>query len=436
METCRFARRCLVAALFGVAAGWAGEAKPVDALFEDMPVGWQVTESWVVPKGEADGIGARLGGGLTRLSNTFILVNGQAVRVNILDATDPAAATAIYKSILKMKADPVFCHRTGERVIELSGRGVTVPLAHRVVYELGIRRKPAVVQYRVVSDIALVDRADYMAFNELTQLLIQDSKRRDGNLERTRRIKELASGFIFGNKLTLRMPTDLSSKPSYRFVPPPVQTRPDPKTESVSYWFASTPRRHGIPHVRLTAGLRCTADPLTPSQQRFSKSLVAGTKFWPAEDPEVAALAEKITADADGTGAKIKAILQWLTPHRNLKPDGPAGSRWGVKKVLAQGYGRCWDSSDCFVTLCRALGIAARQVGGWHYGGDGHVWAEVLVPDRGWLQVDPTGGGQIRCGVFHLPYFTTTDGHMPILYVTYPTFDILQTSPLQKEKRP
>ena len=98
-----------------------------------------------------------------------------------------------------------------------------------------------------------------------------------------------------------------------------------------------------------------------------------------------------------------------------------------MKKVLKQRYGRCWDSSDCFVTLSRAAGVPARQVGGWLYGTSGHVWAEVLTDGKGWQQVDPTGGGRLDCGIYHIPYFTTETGDMPILYVSMPQIDILQT---------
>jgi len=96
-----------------------------------------------------------------------------------------------------------------------------------------------------------------------------------------------------------------------------------------------------------------------------------------------------------------------------------------VKKVLEQGYGHCWDSADCFVTFCRAVGIPARQIGGWLYGSCGHGWAEVLLEGRGWQQVDPTGGGKIACGIYHIPYFTTENGEMPILYVAMPQIEVL-----------
>jgi transglutaminase-like putative cysteine protease len=91
-----------------------------------------------------------------------------------------------------------------------------------------------------------------------------------------------------------------------------------------------------------------------------------------------------------------------------------------VAKVLEQKFGHCWDFSDCFVTLARAAGVPSRQVAGWLYGGTGHVWAEFYREGKGWQQVDPTGGATLPCGIYHLPWFTTESGEMPILYLSMP----------------
>lgn len=59
----------------------------------------------------------------------------------------------------------------------------------------------------------------------------------------------------------------------------------------------------------------------------------------------------------------------------------------------------------------------------------GHVWAEVLTEDGKWRQVDPTGGGKLECGIYHIPYFTTETGEMPILYLSMPQIEILKPQP-------
>ncbi|MFD2273469.1 transglutaminase family protein [Undibacterium arcticum] len=63
----------------------------------------------------------------------------------------------------------------------------------------------------------------------------------------------------------------------------------------------------------------------------------------------------------------------------------------------------CEHYASSFVVLMRALGIPARVVTGYQGGemnpidgymtirqSDAHAWAEVWLPQRGWLRVDPT----------------------------------------------
>jgi hypothetical protein len=85
------------------------------------------------------------------------------------------------------------------------------------------------------------------------------------------------------------------------------------------------------------------------------------------------------------------------------------------------------------VTLCRASGVPCRQVGGWLYGCSGHIWAEVIMGDK-WVQVDPTGGPGTKCGIYHIPYFVTEDGHMPVLYMSLPKIE-MQTAPVAGAKQ-
>lgn len=229
---------------------------------------------------------------------------------------------------------------------------------------------------------------------------------------------------VTGEQLALRRPAGTAAV--YRFSPEPVRTETQGPARVV-YTFDRPPAVFGVPCVIFTGEIRCAAGGLTPESRVTGASLLSATPHWPVDDPEVTALTRQITAGQNTAAAKVQAILGWLTPGTNITSEGRAGSRWGVKKVLKQKFGHCWDSSDRFVTLTRAAGIPARQVGGWLFGADGHIWAEVLLEGQGWQQVDPTGGDRLPCGIYHIPWFTTETGEMPILYLSMPKVGIVGT---------
>jgi transglutaminase-like putative cysteine protease len=191
------------------------------------------------------------------------------------------------------------------------------------------------------------------------------------------------------------------------------------------YEFASLPHDHDVPYAQVTADIEVPAADETGSSAPPGRSCLSSTAFWPASDPDIKALAEDIGKGLVGPEKRVEAFLEWLAPEKNIAFGGPlTGSRWGVKKVLSQKFGCCWDFSDCFITLCRAVGIPARQVGGWFYGMEGHVWAEVFCGGV-WKQVDPTGGGRLDCGIYHVSYFRSDTGAMPILYLDRPSISIV-----------
>jgi transglutaminase-like putative cysteine protease len=121
------------------------------------------------------------------------------------------------------------------------------------------------------------------------------------------------------------------------------------------------------------------------------------------------------TADADG-------LMPWL--RAQIGPPGePAmdfllrltwvihsGFAYGVRyeegvqspaETLRLGSGTCRDYAWLMVEALRHLGYAARFVTGYLYSADAaavrgagatHAWAQVFLPDLGWLEFDPTNG--------------------------------------------
>lgn len=67
--------------------------------------------------------------------------------------------------------------------------------------------------------------------------------------------------------------------------------------------------------------------------------------------------------------------------------------------VLARGNGSCSEYSFVYISLCRAAGLPARYVGSVVVRGDDasyddvfHRWAEVYLPNYGWVPIDASAG--------------------------------------------
>lgn len=131
----------------------------------------------------------------------------------------------------------------------------------------------------------------------------------------------------------------------------------------------------------------------------------APTRLLPI-DGIVADTARAIIGTTSDDELKARRIYDWIVDHTFRDPAvegcGLGDIRWMLEtKNLG---GKCADLNALFVGLCRAAGLAARDVYGLRVGpsrsfrslgrsGDvttaQHCRAEVHLPGRGWLPVDP-----------------------------------------------
>jgi hypothetical protein len=389
---------------------------------KQLPPGVFLQKRIELPSDQLEAIGRKLGGGISKLTNAFLHVHGRSIQVNEIVAADEASTVRIHATLSKTKAAP-YCLRKGTMVIEYVGKDIDESLAIKTSYELGLVPKPARVNYRISAELATIDRADYMACNLLFNRLLSLGGTDGSGAPAPESIASLTNRFQFGRCLIMRAPSlnTAGAAAEYQFEPAPVHK--EDKGSVVRCEFDQLPVRYGVPYVTVSLEVPVSDTGLLNILSKPGPELTAATPHWPVADPKIKALAEEITHGKPGADAKVKAILEWLTPGRNIKFSGETGSRWGTQKVLQQGFGHCWDFSDCFVTLSRAAGVPSRQVAGWFYGSSGHVWAEYYREGHGWQQVDATGGGDLRCGIYHVAYFTTEDGEMPILYLSMPKIE-------------
>ncbi|NIJ68076.1 DUF3488 and transglutaminase-like domain-containing protein [Xanthomonas sp. 60] len=122
-------------------------------------------------------------------------------------------------------------------------------------------------------------------------------------------------------------------------------------------------------------------------------------------NPRTQALARRWRAEVgNDDAALIERTLAWIRAEFTYSIDAPLPGRDTADDFLfEQKIGFCEHYSSAFVILMRNAGIPARVVTGFAGGirnpigdywvlrrMDAHAWAEVWLPQRGWVRVDPT----------------------------------------------
>ena len=421
-----FRHSLLAQAIFAIAimlpcasVGLAARTQP-----RRVPAGFKVLRSAEASENQKNAMAKKLGAKITDLSNTSFLVNGQSLQMNLIRCLSSAEAEKVHKSAVATKTHPAFCVLVDNSIVEFVCDDPD--LATLAAFELGFKPKPDRVTYKVSFRVAPVEKTDYAAWKNLSNIFAL-ANRDPNNLALQSRIEMLLGGFRFGNDLIFRTAGDAQTASSYSFEPKPAKTTPLAGGDTTKYTFQDLPREVNIPVVSLNATIHTSANPLTPTSRKAGPELLSPTEYWPSDDPEIIKLAAQITANCNTRQQKTDAILKWLLPGKNITfTESLTSARAGVKNVLSQKFGQAWDFSDCFVTLARASKVPARQVCGWFFSQNAHVWAEVLYEGAGWKQVDPTAGGAIECGIYHIPYTTSEDGSMSILYLSRPEITLIE----------
>ncbi len=122
-------------------------------------------------------------------------------------------------------------------------------------------------------------------------------------------------------------------------------------------------------------------------------------------NPRTLALARQWRDEAgDNDAAVIQRALAWIRAEFAYTLVVPPLGRHAVDEFLfTHKAGYCEHFSSAFVVLMRGAGIPARVIGGYAGGernpigdywllrrSDAHAWAEIWLPQRGWMRVDPT----------------------------------------------
>jgi len=98
--------------------------------------------------------------------------------------------------------------------------------------------------------------------------------------------------------------------------------------------------------------------------------------------------------------ATATALLEFALAIRDTVAYETGSTHVGTSaaEALSLGRGVCQDHAHLFIAGCRARGIPARYVSGYHYTSDSphaasHAWADACCLDLGWISIDITHGG-------------------------------------------
>lgn len=410
---------CMIAIFaFMLAIGQSSNANDITLDPTHLPLSWTIEEVIDVPQNQLDQFSAKLGGKLTEAKNYIITAGGIRLQINILHGQTQEDAKNVYKRLLTIRQNPLFCQIQGTSVAEYISENIQIIKKAHDVLDLAAQ---TLTRWKVQLHLAPLTDVEYMKWNALFNQLA-NYQRNPNNDETTQEINDLTTHFTFSENLTLRTPNDYRVYSKYDFLQPPVDARS--KGDTTTYVFKDLPMILGIPSIKITAEISVKAfSPIKASGNVDTFRLTKATSFWPVDDELITTILDDLVTSDMSSKKKAETILGWL--NQNVTYSGAViGSRYGVQQVLKQGFGHCWDKNDVFITLCRTAGIPARQIAGWLNGVSGHIWSEIYFEDEGWVSVDATSSW-LGTSEDYIPFAISEDGSISFVYWDFPVIQKL-----------
>ena len=140
------------------------------------------------------------------------------------------------------------------------------------------------------------------------------------------------------------------------------------------------------------------------------KNYTVEQRYWETSDADLIKKVEEITDPNKPAVENARAIYNYVTStlqyntariNKDLERMGAAAAFDDPDNAV------CMEFTDLFVTMARIAGIPAREIDGYAYTTDNdnhpifypglgsdilHAWAQIYLPDDGWVMVDPTWG--------------------------------------------
>ncbi len=129
--------------LIALTAGLQVKANGNEQMFKNLPEGWKVEKSIVVSKEQTGVISRKLGGEISKLTNTILSFKGQQLQVNVIQCPTNEQTEKIYKAVLQ---------------------------SHNGVADYALRDKDLVVEFAQCNDVKLAIQARRALGLELARL--------------------------------------------------------------------------------------------------------------------------------------------------------------------------------------------------------------------------------------------------------------------------
>jgi protein-glutamine gamma-glutamyltransferase len=214
------------------------------------------------------------------------------------------------------------------------------------------------------------------------------------------------------------------------FILEPVGARPDSRDSRATYLFCLAPVSGPVrvPFHYYPQEMTLKYDGARPPG-RISYTLQWNPNAPPPHEP---ATQPPLTVSQEITDLARQIARDFLTPERTVRPEDARSVMILFENYLRNSYpysltiqridrtkdaytdflvnhkttgGKCDYFASCMVLMCRAVGLNARLVEGYHSGDynsvdntllirqkHAHAWAEVFIQEEGWITSDPTPG--------------------------------------------
>ena len=251
--------------------------------------------------------------------------------------------------------------------------------------------------------------------DQIYKLVVRDDERyalsneRYAEIEFVHQLKNFGTGFVQKADFYFAIPKDEDSQTlegEIEFDPRPVDVITDRWDQKVAHFVFENiaPGQIITPTMKVTAKVYDIQYYIYPDRigslgdipkSIRSRYLVDEDKY-DIHHPYIQETVRRVVGNERNPYWIVRKIFDHIRTHMEYEMVGG----WNVAPtVLKRGTGSCSEYTFVFISMCRAVGVPARYVGSLVVRGDDasydeyfHRWAQIYLPNYGWIHWDPQGG--------------------------------------------